>query len=326
MLPSDAILEVKNLTVEFPSTAGVVKAVDDVSFTIGRGEMLGLVGESGSGKTTVAHALLRILHPSATCRGQIAFRGTDVMAMKPAQLRKYRWQSVSLVMQGAMNSLNPVMTIQSQIADVIRSHRGGTRKDAQAAVPELLELVGVDPGRRRAYPHEMSGGMRQRCVIAMALALQPDLILMDEPTTALDVVVQRSIMDQLGRLREQMGFSILLISHDLDLVAERASRVAVMYAGALIEVASAKDVVRSPLHPYTEGLLSSAMSIDGPVDRLEVMPGRVPDLVGDRPGCAFFPRCAKRQPFHELVVPPLREVEPGHQVACHLYAKDSGND
>ncbi len=326
MLRSESVLEVENLTVEFPSAAGVVRAVNDVSFSIGRGEILGLVGESGSGKSTVAHALLRVLHPSALCRGQVRFSGADVLAMKPAQLRKYRWEDVSLVMQGAMNSLNPVMTIQSQIADVIRSHRGGSRKEARAAVPELLELVGIDPARRRAYPHELSGGMRQRCVIAMALALQPGLIVLDEPTTALDVVVQRSIMDELARLREEMGFSVLLISHDLDLVAERASRVAVMYAGGLVEVAPAKDVVFSPLHPYTAGLLASAMSVDSPGGRLEALPGRVPDLIGDRTGCTFFARCPKRQSYHEFATPALREVGPGHQVACHLYSAQGSPD
>jgi peptide/nickel transport system ATP-binding protein len=326
MLPSEPVLEVKNLTVEFPSAAGVVKAVNDVSFRVGPGEILGLVGESGSGKSTVAHALLRVLHPSAVLSGEIRFRGTDVLAMGPAQLRKYCWESVSLVTQGAMNSLNPVMTIQNQIADVIRAHRGGSWKEAKAAVPELLELVGIDPARQRAYPHELSGGMRQRCVIAMALSLQPDLIVMDEPTTALDVVVQRGIMDELGRLREQMGFSVLLISHDLDLVAERASRVAVMYAGELVEVAPARDLVFSPLHPYTTGLLASAMSVDGPASRLDALPGKVPDLIGDRTGCMFFTRCANRRPWHEFVVPRLLEVTPGRQVACHLYSQGSSDD
>ena len=320
MSPSTAVLEVKELTVEFPTSAGVVRAVDNVSFSISRGEVLGLAGESGSGKSTIAHALLRVLHPSSKCRGIVEFGGRNVLEMNAAQLRRYRWEGVSLVMQGAMNSLNPVLTIQAQIADVIRTHKGGSRRNAKAAVPELLDLVGIDPARARSYPHELSGGMRQRCVIAMALALEPELVVMDEPTTALDVVVQRSIMDELDRLRERLGFSVLLISHDLDLVAERASRLAIMYAGALVEVGPAQDVALSPLHPYTKGLLSSAMSVDGPVRRVETLPGRVPDLIGERSGCAFFPRCSSAQPYHELVDPPLLEVTPGHQVACHLYS------
>jgi peptide/nickel transport system ATP-binding protein len=223
-------------------------------------------------------------------------------------------------MQGAMNALNPVATIQSQIVDVIRAHTHVSRREARAAVPELLELVGIDPARRRAYPHELSGGMRQRCVIAVALALQPSLVVMDEPTTALDVVVQRSIMDELARLRDRLGFSVILISHDLDLVAERSSRVAIMYGGRLVEVGPASSVVAKPLHPYTEALLSSSMSLDGPVHRLVDLPGKPPDLIGAQPGCAFFPRCAKAQPGHDLKVPSLLEVEAGHQVACHLYS------
>jgi peptide/nickel transport system ATP-binding protein len=320
MSPSTAVLEVKGLTVEFPTSAGSVRAVDNVSFSIARGEVLGLAGESGSGKSTIAHALLRVLHPSSKISGTVEFGGVNVLEMNAAQLRKYRWEGVSLVMQGAMNSLNPVLTVQAQIADVIRTHQGGSRRAAKAAVPQLLELVGIDPARARSYPHELSGGMRQRCVIAMALALEPDLVVMDEPTTALDVVVQRSIMDELERLRERLGFSVLLISHDLDLVAERASRLAIMYAGALVEVGLAQDVALGPLHPYTKGLLASAMSVDGPVRRIETLPGRVPDLIGERSGCAFFPRCSSAQPFHELVDPPLRDVTPGHQVACHLYS------
>jgi peptide/nickel transport system ATP-binding protein len=319
MLPSSTVLEVKELTVEFLTAVGVVRAVDNVSFSIARGEVLGLAGESGSGKSTIAHALLRVLHPSSVCRGQVSFGGMNVLEMNPAQLRRYRWEGVSLVMQGAMNSLNPVLTIQAQIADVIRTHKGGSRKDAKAAVPELLDLVGIDPARARSYPHEFSGGMRQRCVIAMALALEPDLVVMDEPTTALDVVVQHSIMDELDRLRERLGFSVLLISHDLDLVAERASRVAIMYAGALVEIGPAQQVALAPSHPYTRALLASAMSVDGPVRQVEALPGRVPDLIGDRTGCAFYPRCSSAQPYHEVVTPALQEVTPGHQVACHLY-------
>ena len=319
-MPDEALLEVNGLSVGFATPRGVVLAVNDVSFTIYRGEVFGLAGESGSGKSTVAHALLRVLQGSANYSGAVKFRGQEVLTMDPVRLRKYRWADVSLVMQGAMNALNPVATIQSQIVDVIRAHTHVSRREARAAVPELLELVGIDPARRRAYPHELSGGMRQRCVIAVALALQPSLVVMDEPTTALDVVVQRSIMDELARLRDRLGFSVILISHDLDLVAERSSRVAIMYGGRLVEVGPASSVVAKPLHPYTEALLSSSMSLDGPVHRLVDLPGKPPDLIGAQPGCAFFPRCAKAQPGHDLKVPSLLEVEAGHQVACHLYS------
>jgi peptide/nickel transport system ATP-binding protein len=319
-VPSDdSVLQVTGLTVEFASADGVVRAVNDVSFSIHRGETLGLAGESGSGKSTVAHALLRVLGRAATYRGRVDFHGQDVLAMNSAQLRKYRWDGVSLVMQGAMNSLNPVLTIEAQIVDVIVAHRRVSRRAARSQVPALLELVGIDPGRRRAYPHELSGGMRQRCVIAMALALNPELVIMDEPTTALDVVVQRSIMDEVDRLREQLGFAVLLISHDLDLVAERATRVAIMYAGELVEIAPAAEVALNPLHPYTRGLLESTMSIEGAAVRVEALPGRPPDLTVERTGCAFYPRCPKSQAFHQVVFPVLQEVEPAHQVACHLY-------
>jgi peptide/nickel transport system ATP-binding protein len=204
--------------------------------------------------------------------------------------------------------------------DVSRAHRRVSRRAARASVPGLLELVGIDPARRGAYPHELSGGMRQRSVIAIALALEPDLVVMDEPTTALDVVVQRAIMDEIDRLREQLGFSVLLISHDLDLVAERASRLAIMYAGRVVEAGPAAEVAARPRHPYTEALLASTMSVDGPAGRISELPGRPPDLIAAEPGCAFFSRCAKARPGHDQQVPPLREVAPGHQVACHLYA------
>ena len=318
-MPSQNVLEVSGLSVEFPTPRGLVHAVSDVSFTIGRGEVLGLVGESGSGKSTVAHAIIRVLPGSASYTGSVRCGDQDVLALGPAALRAFRWQRVSLVMQGAMNALNPVMTIEAQAVDVIRAHSKVSKRAAAAQVPDLLDLVGIDPARRRSYPHELSGGMRQRCVIAIALALQPELVIMDEPTTALDVVVQRSIMDEIDRLREQLGFSVLLISHDLDLVAERASQLAIMYAGRIVETGSSADVTSSPRHPYTEALLTSTMSVDGGVHRLTELGGRPPDLIGTAPGCSFFPRCAKAEAWHETQTPELRDVAPGHAVACHLY-------
>jgi peptide/nickel transport system ATP-binding protein len=320
VLASEVVLDVAGLSVEFPTARGVVRAVSGVSFRIGRGEVLGLAGESGSGKSTVAHAIVRVLPRSARCAGTVSFRGQNVLSLTGARLRQYRWEGVSLVMQGAMNALNPVLTVEDQVVDVIRAHRKVSRRAARARVPGLLELVGIDPARRGAYPHELSGGMRQRCVIAIALALEPDLVVMDEPTTALDVVVQRAIMDEIDRLREQLGFSVLLISHDLDLVAERASRLAVMYGGRVVEAGPAAQVVASPQHPYTEALLASAMSVDGQEGRLSELPGRPPDLIGEPAGCAFFPRCARARPGHDQQVPALLEVAPGHEVACHLYA------
>ena len=319
-MPNDQILQVSDLSVEFPSVRGTVHAVTDVSFSIAPGQMFGLVGESGSGKSTVAHALTRVLPTSARYAGTVRFGPDDVLTLAPAALRKFRWERVSLVMQGAMNALNPVMTIESQITDVIRAHTAMSRRQAKEQVPDLLRLVGIDPGRRRAYPHELSGGMRQRCVIAIALALQPDLVIMDEPTTALDVVVQRSIMDEIDALREQLGFSVLLISHDLDLVAERVSTLAIMYAGRIVEIGAAETVVNDPKHPYTVALLNSTMSVDGTGQRITELAGRPPDLISIPTGCSFYPRCASSLPGHDQRVPLLREIGPEHRVACHLFA------
>jgi peptide/nickel transport system ATP-binding protein len=321
MSPDGPVLEVDGLKISFPTLRGRVRAVQGVSFSIARGEVMGLVGESGSGKSTVAHAIVRVLPRAAEHSGRVLFQGADVMKMDTQQLRHYRWANVSLVMQGAMNALNPVMTIERQIVDVVRSHEHLSRRLAKERVPELLELVGIDPSRRMSYPHELSGGMRQRCVIAIALALRPDLVIMDEPTTALDVVVQRGIMDELDRLRGELGFSALLISHDLELVAERASQIAIMYAGRIVELGSARAVVENPLHPYTVALLGASAPLEGPVERLSELPGRPPDLLQDVVGCSFFPRCSRAALGHDLETPTLKEVEPGHFVACHLYAQ-----
>jgi peptide/nickel transport system ATP-binding protein len=319
-LPNDQILEVSDLSVEFPSVRGTVHAVTDVSFSIAPGQMFGLVGESGSGKSTVAHALTRVLPKSARYAGTVRFGAYDVLELAPAALRRFRWERVSLVMQGAMNALNPVMTIESQITDVIRAHTKMSRREAKEQVPDLLKLVGIDPDRRRAYPHELSGGMRQRCVIAIALALQPELVIMDEPTTALDVVVQRAIMDEIDALREQLGFSVLLISHDLDLVAERVSTLAIMYAGRIVEIGAAETVVNDPKHPYTVALLNSTMSVDGTGQRITELAGRPPDLISIPAGCSFYPRCPASLPGHDQSIPLLRDVGPDHRVACHLFA------
>ena len=319
MLGENPVLQVDDLAVSFPSVRGLVHAVQGVSFSIAEGEVVGLVGESGSGKSTVAHALVRVLPPGARVSGRVRLGSEDVLTMGRKRLREYRWGAVSLVLQGAMNALNPVMTIEQQVVDVIRAHKAVSKRDARAAVPPLLELVGIDPSRRRSYPHELSGGMRQRCVIAIALALGPQVVLMDEPTTALDVVVQRSIMDELAGLRERMGFATLLISHDLELVAERASRVAIMYAGRIVEMGPTGQVVGDPKHPYTKALLGAAMPLGGERRRLEELPGRPPDLLAPVTGCAFYPRCSQAAEGHDRSVPVLEEVSDGHMVACHLY-------
>jgi peptide/nickel transport system ATP-binding protein len=294
--------------------------VDDVSFAIRPGEVFGLAGESGSGKSTVAHAILRVLNPPAVIAGgRVRFRGRDVFEMDDNELEQFRWRDVSMVFQSAMNALNPVMTIGDQIADTILAHEKVSRRDALERGAELLGTVGIDSSRIRSYPFELSGGMRQRAVIATALALNPPLMIMDEPTTALDVVVQQEIMNQIVELKDRLGFSILFITHDLSLMVEFSTRIAIMYAGEIVELASARELFDEPLHPYTQGLMASFPSLTGERRTLTGIPGSPPDMLRPPSGCRFHPRCPLVQPEHTRIVPKLREVKPGHHVACHLY-------
>ena len=315
------LLEVRHLAVEYRTPRGPVRAVDDVSFTLGPGEVFGLAGESGSGKSTIAHALLRLLHPPAVITGgQVLYEGTDLLDLTPAELERVRWREIAMVFQSAMNALNPVMTIGAQISDVLRHHLQLSAAAARARAAELLEVVGIAPSRLDAYPHQLSGGMRQRAVIAIALALQPPLIIMDEPTTALDAVVQRDILQQIAALQAQFGFSVIFITHDLSLLIEFATRIAIMYAGEIVELAPARALFEQPLHPYTQGLMNSFPPLTGPKQKLVGIGGTPPDLRTPPSGCRFHPRCAQVQPMHTQVVPRLREVAPGHFVACHLYS------
>jgi peptide/nickel transport system ATP-binding protein len=314
------LLDVRNLRVEYLTGRGPVRAVDDVSFQIKPGEVFGLAGESGSGKSTIAQALLRVLGPPAVIAGgEVRFKGQDILAMNDRELEQFRWRDVSMVFQSAMNALNPVMRIGDQIVDTIVAHESTNRKDARERAAELLKTVGIDARRLDAYPHELSGGMRQRAVIAIALALRPPLMIMDEPTTALDVVVQQEIIEQIIELKDQFGFSILFITHDLSLLVECSDRIAIMYAGEIVELAPAKEVFDDPLHPYTQGLMSSFPSLSGPKRKLTGIPGSPPDMLRPPTGCRFHPRCAQFKPMHAQIVPKLREVRPDHFVACHLY-------
>jgi peptide/nickel transport system ATP-binding protein len=313
------LLDVRHLQVEYQSERGPVRAVDDVSFSIGPGEVFGLAGESGSGKSTIAMAVMRVLHPPAAAitGGEVRLAGEDVLALEGAELERLRWRTVSMVFQSAMNALNPVMTVGEQIVDAIRAHEPVSRRQAWERAVELLALTGIEGARARAYPHQLSGGMRQRAVIAMALCLSPRLIIMDEPTTGLDVVVQREIMQQIEELKERLGFSILFITHDLSLLIELCSRAAIMYAGQIVEQAPAEQLFRAPRHPYTQGLMSCFPSISGEKRKLAGVPGAPPDMVAPPSGCRFHPRCPFVEPPFRESVPELREVTAGHLVACH---------
>jgi peptide/nickel transport system ATP-binding protein len=318
----ETLVEVKNLAV----TYGDVRAVDGVDLTIGAGEVLGLAGESGCGKSTVANALMQILKPPASIAdGTIRFRGEDITHDSEEALRRFRWRNVSIVFQSAMNALNPVMKVGNQFVDMMRAHERISKRDALKQAGELLEIVGIDERRLSSYPHELSGGMRQRVIIAMALALQPELVIMDEPTTALDVVVQREILQQVRDLQRERGFAVLFITHDLSLLFEFASRIAIMYAGEIVEEAPARELQVRSLHPYTEGLLRSFPPLRGPVARMTGIPGTPPDLAHPPKGCRFNPRCSYCSPdrpelyaLQTEVRPLLHEASPGHRVACHL--------
>lgn len=317
---TEPLLTVRDLEVEYRTRRGVVRAVDHVSFDVYPNEVLGLAGESGCGKSTIAHAVTRILKPPAYITGgKIMLGGVDVLAMNEENLRGFRWEHLAIVFQSAMNALNPVITIGEQIVDAIQAHMNVTRREARQRALELLETVGIDPKRIDSYPHQLSGGMRQRAVIAIALALNPELIIMDEPTTALDVVVQKQIIEEIQQLKRQFGFSIIFITHDLSLLVEMSDRIAIMYAGEIVEIAPSRQLFESPQHPYTQRLMNSFPSISGARQTLKGIPGAPPDLSDPPPGCRFHPRCdvaiaGRCQEVH----PALREVKPGHWAACHL--------
>jgi peptide/nickel transport system ATP-binding protein len=313
----EPVLDVRDLYVEYVTDRGPVRAVEGVSFAIAPGEVFGLAGESACGKSTIAHSILRVLRPPAVITGgQILYKGSDVLKMEGATVEAFRWAEVSMVFQSAMNSLNPVVKIEHQITDVLMKHLDVGRSEARKRAEELMEVVNIDKRRLTAYPHELSGGMRQRVVIAIALALKPSLMIMDEPTTALDVVVQKDILQQIDQLKKEYGFSILFITHDLSLMVEFSDRIGIMYAGELVELAPASDILSSPLHPYTKGLLSSFPSITGARAKLSGIAGAPPNLLDPPQGCRFKPRCLEWEGLETEKPPKLREVAAGHMVAC----------
>jgi peptide/nickel transport system ATP-binding protein len=317
------LLEVRDLKTYFRLESGTVRAVDGVSFRLDYGEALGIVGESGCGKTTTALSLVQILPSNARIAGgEINLMGIDLVKKTENQLRRYRWREISIVFQGAMNALNPVQRVIDQIAEPIEQRLGESKAKSLARARELLDLVGIPKQRGSAYPHELSGGMRQRAMIAMALACDPAIVIGDEPTTALDVMVQAQILELLERLRRELGLSLILITHDLSVVAETCDRALVMYAGRVAEEGSVGEIFRRPRHPYTQKLLSSFPNIRADRRTLDVIPGSPPDLRMPPPGCRFAPRCAFAMAVCSEVVPP--EVTFGDvRVACHLYPPGS---
>jgi peptide/nickel transport system ATP-binding protein len=318
---TQTLVDVRGLAVEY----GSVRAVDGVDLAIRTGEVVGLAGESGSGKSTVANAVMQILRPPARIvDGEVLFRGENLVGKSKEQLRRYRWRNVAMVFQSAMNALNPVMRVGDQFVDAMKAHEDIDRRRALVRAGELLESVGIDKRRLRSYPHELSGGMRQRVTIAIALSLSPELLILDEPTTALDVVVQREILQQIEALKRDFGFAVLFITHDLSLLVEFADRIAIMYAGEIVEEAPAARLRTDPRHPYTVGLLGSFPPLHGPIERLTGIPGAPPDLSAPPSGCRFHPRCqyctGEDAALHARQVserPVLRVISPGHRVACH---------
>ncbi len=320
------LLTVRNLSVEYRTRRGIIKAVNDVSFEIYPNEVFGLAGESGCGKSTIALAVTRIHKPPAYITGgEIRFKGIDILAMSDEELRAFRWEHLSIVFQSAMNALNPVLTIGTQITDAIQAHLPMTKKEARQRGIELLNTVGIEPRRIDSYPHQLSGGMRQRAVIAIALALNPQLIIMDEPTTALDVVVQKQIIEEIHDLRERFGFSIMFITHDLSLLVEFSNRIGIMYAGEMVEVGPSRDIFNRPQHPYTERLMNSFPTISGPRTVLKGIAGSPPDLADPPTGCRFHPRCeVALAGICAETRPVLQAIGPRHLAACHLIDSRGG--
>jgi peptide/nickel transport system ATP-binding protein len=318
-LLQEPLLQVRNLTVEYDTAAGPVRAVEAFDLDVARGEFVGVVGESGCGKSTMLFGVAQLLSPPARIStGTVLFKGTDLVTMSARQLDATRWRDISVVMQSAMNALNPVKQIAAQYADVMRAHGEKSKAAIRQRSVEVLQLVGIDAEHLSSYPHQLSGGMRQRAMIAMALLFTPDLIIMDEPTSALDVVAQRSLMVQIKELQQRLGFAVVFVTHDMSLVSHFSDRLVVMYAAKTAEIGPTREVFATPGHPYTQGLLDAFPSIRGPRVPLTGIPGSPPNLLNPPTGCRFKQRCPHRFELCDTE-PPLYDA--GHtQAACHLHA------
>ena len=320
---SAPLLEVEDLRVEFHTRDGIAKAVNGVNFTLREGETLGILGESGCGKSVTAQAIMGILDtpPAQIAGGQVRYRGVDLLQMEEAKRRHVRANKIAMIFQDALSSLNPVFTVGWQLGELFRKHHGANRKEAKAKAIEMLEMVGIPAASARVndFPHQFSGGMRQRVMIAMALALKPDVIIADEPTTALDVTVQAQVMQLLADLQQEMRMGLILITHDMGVVADVADKICVMYAGNAVEQADVYQIYENPAHPYTRALLESIPRVDQKGQELTVIKGLPPALVNPPPGCAFHPRCAFARDNCKVDVPPLYTVPGGRSSACHYW-------
>jgi peptide/nickel transport system ATP-binding protein len=312
------VLKVEDLTMHYTTRSGEVSAVNNVSFLLKRGQAMGLVGESGCGKTSIAFSLLKLLPENAIIKGgKIFLNGTDLVPLKENEMRKIRWRHISMVFQAAMNALNPVYKVGDQVVEAMENHgQVDTLSEAREHVASLFNLVGLDPKLMDQYPHEYSGGMRQRAVIAMALACSPDLIIADEPTTALDVIVQDALLREMIELQKKLNMSMIYISHDVAVIAEVTERVGVMYAGRMAEFGTTEEIFKHPLHPYTYGLMSAFPSIIGPKRELTTLPGEPPDLISPPTGCRFHPRCPFATEICAQEVPEFRDLGVDHFAAC----------
>jgi peptide/nickel transport system ATP-binding protein len=313
------LLEVRDLSVDYVTDAGDVRAVDQVDLNVQAGEFLGIVGESGCGKSTLLFAVAQLLSPPAEISGgSVVFKGRDMVRLTDNELRHVRWRDYSVVMQSAMNALNPMMSIEAQFRDTVQAHAKLSAEAIRERSAEVLRLVGIDTVHLRSYPHQLSGGMRQRAMIAMALLFTPELVIMDEPTSALDVVAQRSLMSQIKELQKRLGFAVIFVTHDMSLVRHYSDRLMVMYAGQIAEMGDTRALFERPLHPYSKGLLDAFPSIRGPRRAITGIPGSPPDLARPPAGCRFHPRCPEVMPQCVRRDPDLYEVA-GEQVRCLLY-------
>ena len=323
---AEPLLEVDGLTVDYLTDTADVRAVDRVSFTLEPGEFLGIVGESGSGKSTLLFGVAQLLSPPGqVTAGKVIFRGHDMVRLSPGELRAMRWRDYSVVMQSAMNALNPMKTIGAQFKDTLEAHDRVSAQRVRERSAEVLSLVGIDAAHLKSYPHQLSGGMRQRAMIAMALLYTPELVIMDEPTSALDVVAQRSLMSKVKELQRSLGFAIIFVTHDMSVVSRYSDRMIVMYAGQIAEAASTEAIFDRPLHPYTRGLMNAFPSVRGPRRALAGLPGAPPDLARPPAGCRFHPRCGDVMPACVTQEPDLYAVSDA-DVRCLLYEQQAAQE